>query len=1399
MPAAPPHGRVAYRLVIVPAGASFTPGTVDPLDDTLVYFTSKARADHPWIAEPPEGDGQRLDVLTGRIEDGEYRVRIIDVPATLSTLVCNTASLVPEGNAGLDGDAITSGDWTVERDYGTSAGPHNWWGHTVNHPFAGGSALFTWSVPYDGGPWVRATWITRTFDGTEAGGPAFQPFQHVAFRFLVNWTLDTGPGNVFVEVNGNRASGLTASFDFWTLDPDATDNIVNQVLHCQADANGEVVVKLGLEGYAPSCNVYVEFRDLEIVACEVQEVASVATDRYFTGWLADDDARQRLLGRPAYIEESPDGGATWPTVLYAGYVQQLTLQASLTWDITVGDTRRVERLTRAWTGFGPTTSATLQHFTNVHGVGSLGGVYRGFEPFLEDRGLRTYTVAASYTDGNGIEPPAVKLVKVAGPAADVINVNRARTANYYEDRAWPYSNRDIRGSFPRLAWYLFDPTTEALVKGPLLPLGNKAEPAIQVFGGRIADNQLGDILPSTEHYVQWDTDSAPADGTQYKAIQVAREPSEEFPLYVNAHPVDLLTALFTVHGIPYDSASATTCKANLGAELRHIEEVTDGDETLQDLIDRLSLAYGFTVRRGTDGINEFVQWRQKLTGLPGTTIDETLLTAEGGPTFELAAPTRVNRLSVTAHVITPWEGYRTQTVKEPRMLLGFIPAGVKKRKIITNRNDKPASGLIARAVTITTDYSTDGSTPDSSTFGAHEMPIDLGGMPAWVGGQPMNLVQFADGIARLVFDGHARGRQAASWPVRRTASLGSALLGDAVTVDVPHLPNAQLGQSPTSQRGGRRPFRVVQQTATPTGALLALVDEGTGVAFGTAPSISVTVVRASTSNVTLQVLVSPGLTFAAAGAQIEFEVKLVADGDTIDTSTPGTCYTVMDASLWDADSYPVRLGDFPVGYTPFIRARAWLYGGAASAWSYWCSTGGCLTGGAPGNTLANLIITAVTADGATLIWTNLENPASGQVKVQYRETAVGGAYTTFATLAAGSFTDDLTGLTADTGYDVRVVLIDGSNTEYGTVLTGQFVTRPPFLSGLNATNITTHGATLTWTNPNDTETVRVSYRQTGAPTWFAVADLLPGSIQYVLTGLLEDTDYDVKVALIGANGADLGNGNGDPTSAPTDSFTTLSSLPTLAAPLTPVAFAGVDPFTNQSDPGLFGMRVFANPANPVPHDIVFEVARETAVGSGTAGAYVPVATVPAQVGGPTWLIQRAANDGRLRYMRALSRASGYNDSAYSAIVSILPWPTTPVPPLGGQYSDSVVITATALAEDAHGNGSQAFPDGATIYRVLSPDNTNFRLRLYATSAARTSDESRPSNNVNWPADLLLDVDVTTDTSFDVNPLPRPVQILLAALGDLTTYWTLTNYDAATQDIRAQVFYTVAGSPGGPQQ
>lgn len=348
-----PQGSSHFLLVLANPDAvtPYDPASTGLPGDEHIYFTTRRRADHPWIAQRVPGDptsgpaidigGQKLELPLGRSVDGECQVRIIDVAAPV--LACGLSVLVAEGDAGLDANAFTTGGWTVHETIVGSVSIG--WGVNASGPFLSGHILFG-SGSYDG-------YIEKTFNGTESGGPAWSPGQVVGVHFRVVWSLDTGPGNIFAELVGagsNRISFPNGAYDFWSIDSSLDTEVYNGYFAGATDSNGEIKVRLGGENYGGSCNVNCSFRDLEFVECGP---VPGGDDLYYTGMLADDDARQRTLGWPYFLKLSEDGGLTFTHMVYAGYHKRSTMERALTYLITGGDAGRGRRVSKAWSDLDP--------------------------------------------------------------------------------------------------------------------------------------------------------------------------------------------------------------------------------------------------------------------------------------------------------------------------------------------------------------------------------------------------------------------------------------------------------------------------------------------------------------------------------------------------------------------------------------------------------------------------------------------------------------------------------------------------------------------------------------------------------------------------------------------------------------------------------------------------------------------------------------------------------------------------------------------------------------------------------------------------------------------------------------------------------------------------------------
>lgn len=1389
------------RVVVPGIGSSFQPGDPDPLPTTDFFLTSKHREHNPWIEADENGviqmtqDGQRFDPLQARMQDGEIVLRAIDAKGLVP--VCGGTILVPEGDAFLNLGPNSFVPGPLQWHYVEVTTSHGYEddsmmvGHTHfvqvigGEPGFGGFILFG-SDTYNGYIWRKLT--------------GFVPGRRYAFRCRVSWGLDTGPGNLYIETIGgadpyastpgsttNRTSFPDGTWDFWSVDATLNTSVFNGRISAIADSNGEIEFRFGAEGYGGSCNVVATINDMEISECI--EIEDVNAPYYITAWTSDTFARQQLMNRKAYFELSYDGGMTYPDLLCTKYLTDYKMDVALVWDLTFGDTRRVERVSKAWRGFTPFDEPLFKHFTNIHG-----GIFGGFGPKIQDAGFRKYAVDATFTDPTGIEPPAVRIVQISGPPEDTLQHNAERVTSYFEHRVWPYSDKRIVGSFPGLSWYLMNPANDAYLYGPLKPLGF-------IFG------PTGDARKTTRgkyHVLQWMDHVTPITGP-WTAIQVADEPTEDLPLLLKGNPIEILTTLFDLRGIEYDAASATAARTAIGYDTEHEEPITDAEETIQDVIDRLQLMYRFLVRRSVvSGVCEFVVWGRKLDAAPSITLDNTMIRALGTPSFHVPNESQVNRVTVSGTALSVWDPgvVHIPVFRPPKRFLGF--AYTKPRVDYVARtadmdSSKPASGLVITKISETFDYATvDPLTPDADIYGEKSIDVGSSGLPAWRNGPTLHFRQWAESIARMIFDRHGRGAPHVGFPYLRGTNADLISVGDAVILDHDHVPNAQEGRTPTAIRGGTRPYRCISMTPEFAGRKLLFVDEDSGARYAGTPVIEVQPDPVDPDHVRL-VRISGAQAYIDDKVQVEFEARVFFAGEPVDVTDPGSLVWVDEAWVWPApsitDKVDRRIAGFPPGADVYLRMRVWKVGHGPSNWSNWTGIGGPVT--PPTLELSNLVISNVTDTSAQLDWSYDESPQVGQVRVKYRDITGGllPAYTVFSTLAAGSETENLTGLTTGRRYQIEIVLWDGV-AEYGTPLTGIFSTSGGKITGpLVITSVAADGAKIAWGNTDASRQVRVEYRVQGTTPWLLWADLAAGTNRTRLSGsqFIPVTTYDVQVSLISPTGVSMGDGAGGPSL--TDDFTTLAVSVQLEYPLIGGPFWDVNPYTRLPEPGVFGAKFHANPNNATTHDIIPLLAVETFIGSGVPGTFVEQAAIPAVSGMDLYFVANAANDGKKRYIKGISRAPNYTDSIETVEVEAIPWSNSPTPPVGGGIPYTYTLTTAALTEDASEVGFFAIPDNAEIYKVDSAGMKNIWLRLYSTESGRDGDLARLVNDETFPMpDILLDVVVSVNENFSATLVHR-IKILLQDLPDRVVYYTLTNLDAATQSVQATIhYYASAVSP-----
>jgi hypothetical protein len=155
----------------------------------------------------------------------------------------------------------------------------------------------------------------------------------------------------------------------------------------------------------------------------------------------------------------------------------------------------------------------------------------------------------------------------------------------------------------------------------------------------------------------------------------------------------------------------------------------------------------------------------------------------------------------------------------------------------------------------------------------------------------------------------------------------------------------------------------------------------------------------------------------------------------------------------------------------------------------------------------------ITATGATISWTTNE---ASTTQVEYGTTTAYGSTTTLNTSLQTSHTQALSGLTGGTVYHYRVRSADAAanlavSGDRTFTTSTQSDTTPPVISSVASSNITTFGATISWTT-NEASTTQVEY---GTTTAYGSTTTLNTSLQVshaqALSGLSIGTLYHYRV------------------------------------------------------------------------------------------------------------------------------------------------------------------------------------------------------------------------------------------------------------------------------------------------
>ncbi len=920
-----------------------------PKDDGDLFVATSLRATDPatpgwynYIRQPPVGDGLQIDPLTGQVTVGAYTVEVIDEFASVAMTADGSAIPPPPPAPGqlVIGNLMLAGTWETKLEFASDAGG--------GCPPTGSDSCLIWQ-PDQG---YAELW--GRYNGPIGGGNGYY------YRRGVMTTLDGIQPNrsytlraLLKAVTTFEAKGVALGTSIPPLQAaDVSESLVWQWVDFagSSDGAGNLVVNLGhfdLEvGYAVILRCWaLLLYDNTLPPSEGQGGGSpggVSTGRgrLVTSYLADLDAKQRLLGLKAYLEESTDSGATWSPI-FAAYVGGVRFPDALTAQITLTDTRRTDLVTR----FLKASGSLIQTEFLLGSGSALGGTPAQDNPVFKVTYVDAAKGAVMLRYARGPLPPYPDAPPPYGTVpmhvqpdgtvpvdertriwfvVDGLALGPSDVPNYVDymlafglgspgglARGLLVDIMDLSGNVLRQVHPLFlTPPTGDPREGSLPFLR-----PLQIYD---ATSLTGVYVGEGSIAVAW-PDSQPSVGQEYKLRLYTESAIQAFSL--QGHPVDLITQLWANVGITYDPAAAATVRATLGADLAvfyRFDTQGETETTLYDFVQRsLTSPWGIAWRLDSQQRRVLFLARDPL-GAGATSVETVAL--DNLPHAETQV-WELDERSIKNRVVVAWKDVRQWTEADG--------------------GDRPADGLIAvpqRPIQI--DLSTSGGisrdgtpTPDSDVAGVKEFRLDL---PGYVGRrqpngtiQRVDMEQWAETVALEIFRRVGRGVPIIEIDVLRGSTVE---VGQLLTATFDHLPDARTGRFPTSQRlregGGSRLLQVVQRTITPTGPRLRCWDVGPGATTGVVPTFTLAVSGADPRHVGVATLTNAS-TIAALGSDARVLVQFA-----VGATQPSSGQTI---ALLDPHSATLSVSTPPADAGSTVWIRMAVTGSITGPWSAWQS------------------------------------------------------------------------------------------------------------------------------------------------------------------------------------------------------------------------------------------------------------------------------------------------------------------------------------------------------------------------------------------------------------------------------------------------------------------------------
>ena len=238
-----------------------------------------------------------------------------------------------------------------------------------------------------------------------------------------------------------------------------------------------------------------------------------------------------------------------------------------------------------------------------------------------------------------------------------------------------------------------------------------------------------------------------------------------------------------------------------------------------------------------------------------------------------------------------------------------------------------------------------------------------------------------------------------------------------------------------------------------------------------------------------------------------------------DTVTALLCDDISTSLVWNSGSFDSEVSFIVYNANDsLIFTSTTISAGTVTTFTTDCS------GSGPGPvitdpTVATQAATAITQTGATLNGT-ITNPDNVTITAKgFEWMPLSGSDFTPVTVTGNNLTYDLSGLTANTDYVFKAFIAFNGTTVYGNEMF--FTTLPEDTpepcnvpTGLHTTDIQNESISIAWDANADVNTWNIQYKPVGGQ----LASASSNTNNYTITGLTGNTDYEIQVQAVCANG-----------------------------------------------------------------------------------------------------------------------------------------------------------------------------------------------------------------------------------------------------------------------------------------